>query len=119
MATFKSGTRVEYIGDNCHVTLQHYKDWFGLQPGDRGKVTRAFTNGWLRVKFNSLNKSIPMRALNLRFVEPGEKPCVKENDLVHQFGALDVTIVSDKPHVVWWGNDLTLGDEVDMSSLLE
>ena len=102
MATFKCGMRVEYNGDNCPVTLQHYKEWFGLQPGDRGKVTRAFTNGWLRVKFNSLNKSIPMRAFNLRFVEPGGKPEVNASDLVHQFGELDVTIVSNKPEVAWW-----------------
>ena len=102
MATFTRGTRVEYIGDNCHVTLQHNKEWFGVQPGNRGKVTRAFTNGWLRVKFNSSNKSIPMRALNLRVLEPDEKLDVKATDLVHQFGALDVTTVSDKSEVAWW-----------------
>ena len=36
-----------------------------------------------------------MRALNMRFAEPGEKPDVNASDLVHQFGALDVTKVSD------------------------
>ena len=119
MATFTRGTRVEYIGDNCHVTLQHYKEWFGVQPGDCGKVTRAFSNGWLRVKFNSSNKSIPMRALNMRFAEPDEKPDVKANDFVHQFGTLDVTTVSDKPEVVWWRQRLDLGPNFDLSSLLE
>ena len=119
MATFTRGARVEYIGDNCQVTLQHYKDWFGIKAGDRGKITRAFSNGWLRVKFDTSVKNIPMRALNLRFVESGEKPCVKANDLVHQFGALDVTTVSDKPEIVWWRQRLDLGPNFNLSSLLE
>ena len=119
MATFTRGTRVEYIGDNCPVTLHHYKEWFGVQPGDTGKVSRAFSNGWLRVKFDTSVKSIPMRALNMRFAEPGEKPDVNASDLVHQFGALDVTKVSDKPEVAWWRQRLDLGPNVDLSSLLE
>ena len=142
MASFKRGTVVEL--ENM-IMVASLTTRFGIECGDKGKVTRGFKGGWLRVKFDKYDKGVAVRADNLRILDPREvqnwsqqlqekrnyatfwetvlqqlpeknvdvtmktsasaptlavyKP---QSDLIHQFGALDLSGTPTNSKVAWY-----------------